>query len=133
MLLSREIDKQNCVKVISKTYIYEIWCLRLHYVTMILNCHWWKLWSRDTDVSLILSIISIKNYKLLNSNNNRSKPKLVRLLWVIVVSRRVTFGLNMICLKLRFLYQISYIRFGIALTCLFFNNFSRHDHQIELL
>ena len=108
-LLSREIDKQNCVKVISKTYIYEIWCLRLHYVTMILNCHWsGLLWLRDTDVSLILfSIIAIKNYKLLNLNNNRSKPKLVRLLWVIIVSRRVTFGLNMICLRLRFLYQIS--------------------------
>ena len=30
------------------------------HVTMILHGHWWKLWSRDTDIS----IISIKNEKL---------------------------------------------------------------------
>ena len=34
---------------------------RLYYVTSILHCHWWKFWSRDMDIKLILAIISIKN------------------------------------------------------------------------
>ena len=62
---------------------------RLRHVTLIVHCHWWKCWSRDTDVSIILSILSIKNEKLLNSNYNNSKPKLFRLLWVIAVFRLV--------------------------------------------
>ena len=35
----------------------------------------------NADVQLILSIISFINEKLLNSNNNRSKPMFLRLLW----------------------------------------------------
>ena len=53
-------------------------------MTSILHCHWWEFWSHDTDVQLIFSIISFINEKLLNLNNNRSKPKLLRLLWDIV-------------------------------------------------
>ena len=45
-----------------------------------------------------MSIISIKNEKLLNSNNKRSKPEFLRLLWDIVVFRLVAYLLNMICL-----------------------------------
>ena len=44
------------------------------HVTMILHCHWREVWSRNTDVLIILSIISIENKKNLISNN-RSKPK----------------------------------------------------------
>ena len=39
-------------------------CLRLYHVTIILHCHWWEFWSRDTDVEIKLSIISIKYEKL---------------------------------------------------------------------
>ena len=38
-----------------------------------LYCHWWNCWLFDTDVLIILSIITIKNKKLLNWNKNRSK------------------------------------------------------------
>ena len=38
---------------------------------MILQCHLGEFWSLDTDVS----ILSIKNEKLLNSNNHGSKLK----------------------------------------------------------
>ena len=51
---------------------------------------------------LCLSIKSFKNEKSLNSNNNRSKSKLLRLLWDIVVFRLVAYLLNMICLNLLF-------------------------------
>ena len=44
-----------------------------------------------------------------NSNNNRSKPKLLRLLWDIVVFKLVAYLMNMIRLNLRFLYAILYI------------------------
>jgi len=75
---------------------------------IILHWHWWKFWSRDTDVPIILLIISIKNEKILNANNNRSKSEFFRLLWDIVVFRLVVHLLNMICFKLRILYQILY-------------------------
>ena len=42
--------------------------------------------------------------KLLNSNNDRSKPKFLRLLWDIVVFRLVAYLLNMIGLNLPFVY-----------------------------
>ena len=45
---------------------------------MIQHCHWWEFWSHVTDVFIILSIISVKIEKLINSNNNRSKPKFLR-------------------------------------------------------
>ena len=79
---------------------------RLHHATSILHCHWREFWSHDTDVFVILSIISIKNEKLFNSNNERSKPKFHRLLWNIVDFRLVMYLLNMILLNLRFLYKI---------------------------
>ena len=34
-------------------------------MTIILHCHWWEFWSCDTAVIIILSIIFIKNEKLL--------------------------------------------------------------------
>ena len=80
--------------------------------TWILHCHWLKFWSRDTDVSIILLIISIKNEKLLNSNNHRSKPKLLRLLWDIVVLRLVAYLLNMICLNLLFYTKFNKYKFS---------------------
>ena len=69
-------------------------CLCLFHVTMILHCHWWEFWSRDTDVVIILSIMSVKNKNLLNSNNKRYKPKFVRLLWDIVVFILVAYLLH---------------------------------------
>ena len=45
---------------------------RRSHVILILHCHWWEFWSHGKDVFIILSIISVKNEKLLNSNNNRS-------------------------------------------------------------
>ena len=51
----------------------------------------------------------IKNEKLLNSNNIRSKPKFIRLLWDIVVFGMVVYLLNMIRLNQLFLYKISYM------------------------
>ena len=61
---------------------------------------------------MILLIISSINEKLLNSNNNRSKPKFVRLLGAIVVFRLVAYLLNMICLNLRFLYKLYIHKFS---------------------
>ena len=105
---------------------------RLYHVTIILHCHWREFWSHDTDVFVILSIISIKNEKLFNSNNERSKPKFHRLLWNIVDFRLVMYLLNMILLNLLFLYKILYIyRFRIYLTQ-FYINFLRQEHQIKL-
>ena len=57
----------------------------------------------------MVSIISNKNEDLLNSNNNRSKPKFLRLQWDIVVFRLVVYMLNMIRFNLLFLYKILYI------------------------
>ena len=54
--------------------------------------------------------MKMKNEKLLNSNYKRSKPKFFRLPWDIVVFRLVAYLLNMICLKLRILYQISHMQ-----------------------
>ena len=68
--------------------------------------HWLEFWWHDPNVKIILSIISIKNEKLLNSNKNRSKPELLRLLWDIVIFRLVAYLLNMTCLILRILYKI---------------------------
>ena len=48
------------------------WYRRRH-VTIILHCHWLEFWWHVPDAKIILSILSIKNEKLFNSNNNRSK------------------------------------------------------------
>jgi len=40
-----------------------VMCLCLYHMTSILHCHRWELWSHDTSVYIILSIISIKNEK----------------------------------------------------------------------
>jgi len=52
--------------------------------------------------------MSIKNEKLLNSNN-RSKLEFLRLLCDIAVFRLVEYLLNMICLILRISYKILHI------------------------
>jgi len=71
--------------------------------------------------------MQIKNY-------NRSKPEILRLLWDIIIFRLVAYLLNMICLNLLLLYKIVYIymNFRIILTQ-FYINFSRHEHQIDVL
>ena len=58
----------------------------------------------------MLTIISFINGKLLNSNNDRSKPKFLRLLLDIVVFRLVVYLLNMVRLNLLVLYTILYIQ-----------------------
>ena len=86
---------------------------------MILYCHWLEFWSHDTYIFIILSVISIKNVKILKSNNNRSNPKFLRLLWDIVVFRLVVYLLNMIRLNLLFFLQdLISIDFRINLTVL---------------
>ena len=73
----------------------------------------------------------IKNEKLFNSNNNRSKPEVLRLLWDIVAfqiwSAFVEYDLFNIT---NLMYKIiTYKRFGIILTQ-FYMNISRQEHQI---
>ena len=86
-----------------------VMCFRRSHVIMIVHCNWWEFWSLDTAIVIIFSIISLKNEKLLNSNNNGSKPKFLRLLWDIVVFRLVVYLLNMIRLNLIFLYKILFM------------------------
>ena len=62
----------------------------------------------------------------------RSKSEILRLLWDIVIFRLVVYLLNMVCLILQILYKIWYIRFGIIFTQ-FYINFSRQEHQIDVL
>ena len=63
-------------------------------------------WSRDTDVSIILSIISVTKGKLLKSNNYRSKPEFFRLLWKIVVFRlRICWIWSVVNLECNFYIQ----------------------------
>ena len=87
------------------------WNRRSH-VAIILHCHyWWEFCSRDTDVLIILSIICIKNEKLLDLNNNRSKPEFFRLLWYIFVSERFrTF-----CWPLKLFIEKFWYNFGTVL------------------
>ena len=101
---------------VSRDQNFHLWqcsilvtCYRWSHVIMILYCHWLEFWSHDTYIFIILSVISIKNVKILKSNNNRSNPKFLRLLWDIVVFRLVVYLLNMIRLNLLFLYKIIYI------------------------
>ena len=61
------IDKIIYTSVSSDQYSHQWQCsllvtlyIRSH-VIMILHCHWWEFWSLDTDIFIILSIISIKN------------------------------------------------------------------------
>ena len=91
-----------------------------------------ELRSHDTDVIIIFSIISLKNEKLLNSYNNRSKPKVLRLLFDIVVFRFVSYFLNMICLNLCILNKIWYIPILYKFYTVFFINFSGQKHKMEL-
>ena len=81
-------------------------------MTRIVHCHWWEFWSR----LIILSIISIRNEKLLNSNNNGSKFKLFKLFWDTVVFRFVAYLLNLIGLIFipNFINKFSY-KFDIVL------------------
>ena len=85
--------------------------------------YWWEFWSRNMDIFIILLTVSIKNENWLNSNNNRSKLKFLRLLWDIFVFRLVVYLLSMI----RFIYidfRINLAQFNI--------NFLRQEHYIEL-
>jgi len=90
-----------------KGFIYDMWCIKFEtnliqqihtqriILTRYMHCHWWKFWSRDPDVSIIVSIITIKNEKKY-SNYDRNVPKL----WVILIFRLVAYLLHVICLKL---------------------------------
>ena len=97
-----------------------------YYLTLILHCYWWKFRSHDTEVSIILFIIATKKSNLFKLK--WSVPKMFRLHWVIVIFRFVVYLLNMIC----FLPHTIYASFGITLTQFSFN-FSRQEHQIELI
>ena len=109
---------------VSRDQNFHLWqcsilvtCYRWSHVIMILYCHWLEFWSHDTYIFIILSVISIKNVKLLKSNNNRSNPKFLRLLWDIVVFRLVVYLLNMIRLNLlfciqNFIYTDFFYKFG---------------------
>ena len=61
-----------------------------------------EILANDTDVTIILSIISMTHESVLylNKNRSRSVPTLFRHLWVIQIFRSVPYLLNMICLKL---------------------------------
>ena len=152
MFLSWDLDIKLCQNY-TKKYIYKIyvrityqnsdqwqcsilvtWYRRRH-VTAILHCHWLEFWWHVPDAEIISSILSIIDEKLLNSYNNRSKLKFLRLFWDIVVFRLVAYLLNMISLILRILYKILHmydVRFGIILTQ-FYVNFSSQEHKIKLL
>ena len=61
--------------------------------------------------------MSIKNEKLLNSNNNRSKSKFLRLLCDIIIFRLVAYIVEYGLFNITNLTQnLTYIRFGIILT-----------------
>ena len=100
-----------------------ITCFRLYHIISILHCHWWEFWSSDTDVSIILSIISFLNEKLLNTNNNRNQTKFFRLPWDIVFAEYDLF-------KPAFYTKFYIYTFCIKLTQ-FYVNFSRQEHQID--
>ena len=104
MFLSREIDiklYQNYTKRIYVRYTSvsrnknslqwqcSILVMWWRHVTIILHCHCLKYWW--------------------HSNNNRSTPEFLRLLWNIVFFRLVAYLLNMIFLILRILYKILHI------------------------
>jgi len=72
-------------------------------------------------VRVLVTFISTKKEKLLNSNNNRSKIEFLRLLLVIVVFRLVAYLLNMICLMLQILYKIVHIYVFIYVLYVSFN------------
>ena len=58
MSLSQEIHIKLCQSY-TKTHTYVKWLTKPS--DQILNGLWWKFWSGDTDVTIILSIMSIKN------------------------------------------------------------------------
>ena len=119
MILFREIDIKLC-QIYTKIFIYKILNENSRFKQIIFSKYTTNLKTaisqrslRNLDLPLSLFkfdilkwIISIKNKNLLNSNNNRSKPKFIRLLRDIVVFRWVAYLLNMICLNLRFLHKI---------------------------
>ena len=124
MFISREIDIKLCQNY-TKTYVRYAsaspdqnsllwqWCIlvmwyRERHVTIILPCLWLEFWWHVPDVQIILSIISIKNEKLVNSNNYRSKPDFQAPLCDIVIFRLIAYLLNMICLILQ-IYNILYV------------------------
>ena len=92
---------------------------------MILHCHGWEFWSRDMYILNDNYTINytIKNEKLLNSNDNKSKPKL-----------------SDFCVFAEYdLFKPSIFIQNFYICIIFFNltqfyiNFSKQEHQIELL
>ena len=131
MFLSREINIKPCQNC-TESYIYIRFGI---YVIQTETCDnatalplQWEFWSRDSDVLLIFSILSIKNEKLLNSNNKRSKPPLGYRRFQIgcVFSEQDLFKTKIIIPNL-----IKNIVFGIVLTQ-FYVNISRQELRIEL-
>jgi len=110
--------------------VYLVTWYRWRHVTIILHCHWLEFWWHVQNALIILSIISIKKEKSLNSNNIRSKLQFLRLLWDIVVLRLVAHLLNMMCLILPILYKILHIYVLEIIFTQFYSNFSRQEHQI---
>ena len=122
MFLSREIGIKLCQNY-TKTYICKITSVscdqnslqwecsllvtwyRWRHVTIILHYHWLEFWWHAPDAKIILSIISIRNENLLNSNDNRSQLEFLRFLWDILAFRLVAYLLNMICLILQIWYK----------------------------
>ena len=122
MFLSREIDIKLCQNYIKTLYVRYMsvsrdqnslwwqcsilvtWYRRRH-MTIIMQCYWLEFWWHVPDVQIILSIISIKNEKLVNSNNYRSKPDFQAPLCDIAIFRLIAYLLNMICLILQ-IYNI---------------------------
>ena len=84
-------------------------------MTIILHCHWWEFWSRDTDV-IILSILYLLKIKMI---------------WDIVVFRLVVFVANNIFKPTIFMHNFIYVDFRINLTQFYINS-SRQGQQIEL-
>ena len=78
--------------------------------------------SREIDLKLFENYTKICIYAILY------------ILWDIIVFRLVGYLLNMICLNLLLLYKykISYIDFRMFLTQ-FYINFSRQEHQLDVL
>jgi len=99
---------KSMLRLYKNSHIYIIWPTESRDQT--LNTHWWKFWSRDTDKSrfnpfLWLYLLKINKYCI---NYNKSVSTIPRYLWVSLIFSIVPFLLNMICLKLWFIYHITF-------------------------
>ena len=105
-------------------------------------CITWQRYSTAIDWSSGDAIRTISNHfinyiylkcKSINKKYSRSKPEILRLLWDIIVFRLVAYLLNMICLILQLLYKIAYVWIFVYNLTQFDINFSRQEHQIDVL